>query len=238
MPLQQISHIDNIFDQIDQLRLIASQKIDDDTKAQFLQDKGEIVAIVPRSFCNGVYFKRFRKFLFENINIKQIHVFNQRNKAFQDDEVLQENIIMYGKKESNRGRIKITSSDENILSSLTERIIQPDKVINPNDRDRVIHIAPTDFDQTVVDGINVFTNSLGDLGLDVSTGPVVDFRLKDHIVHDPGEDSYPLIYPSHIHNGIVKWPQLSGKKANLKKKSEGFTHRNLIPAQSGVIGNL
>ena len=39
-----------------------------------MQERGEIVAIIPRSFCNGVYFKPFRKFLLDEINIKQVHL--------------------------------------------------------------------------------------------------------------------------------------------------------------------
>ncbi|TVR16603.1 MAG: methyltransferase [Balneolaceae bacterium] len=185
-----------------------------------LQDKGEIAAIIPRSFCNGVYFKPFRKFLLNEINIKQVHVFNARNKAFKDDEVLQENIIIYGVKEKEQGKIKITTSDDSTFSFLTERIVTPDKVVKPDDKDQVIHITTNDYDQMVVDNMNVFQNSLGDLGLKVSTGPVVDFRLKELIQKEPSNNTYPLIYPAHIDNGTVNWPKPNGKKANAIKLSE------------------
>lgn len=194
-----------------------------------LQDRGEIVAIIPRSFCNGVYFKSFRKFLVNEINIKQVHVFNTRNKAFKDDEVLQENIIIYGVKEKEQGKINITTSEDSSFSFLTERIVSPDKVVKPNDKDQIIHITTNDFDQMVVDNMNVFKNSLSDLGLKVSTGPVVDFRLKDLIQKEPSNDTYPLIYPSHVDNGSVKWPKPNGKKANaikLTEKSRKYLMRN------------
>lgn len=185
-----------------------------------LQEKGEVAAIIPRSFCNGVYFKRFRKFLLKNVNIKQIHVFNQRNKAFKDDEVLQENIIFYGTKEEKQEEIKITSSEGSTFSSFTEKIVNPEKVIWPNDPDEIIHITVSDFDQMVVDNLSVFTNSLNELGLEVSTGPVVDFRLRDHIEDAPTEELYPLVYPAHMENGMVKWPDLNGKKPNAIRYSE------------------
>jgi adenine-specific DNA-methyltransferase len=185
-----------------------------------LQSKGEIVAIIPRSFCNGVYFKPFRKFLLNEINIKQVHVFNARNKAFKDDEVLQENIIIYGIKEKEQGKIKITTSEDSSFSFLTERIVTSEKVVNPNDKNKIIHITTNDFDQMVVDSISVFQNSLADLGLKVSTGPVVDFRLKDLIQNEPSNETYPLIYPAHIDNGTVKWPKSNGKKANAIKLTE------------------
>ena len=52
--------------------------------------RGEIVAIVPRSFCNGTYFRPFRQWLLQKVSIRRIHVFESRAKAFKDDDVLQE----------------------------------------------------------------------------------------------------------------------------------------------------
>ncbi len=55
---------------------------------------GQIVAIIPRSFCNGPYYRPFRDFIFERAAIHHMHLFESRSKAFKDDEVLQENIIV------------------------------------------------------------------------------------------------------------------------------------------------
>jgi adenine-specific DNA-methyltransferase len=42
------------------------------------QPGGETVAITPRSFCNGPYFRRFRKTLLSLIDLRQIHTFECR----------------------------------------------------------------------------------------------------------------------------------------------------------------
>lgn len=55
---------------------------------------GQIVAIIPRSFCNGPYYRPFRNFILRKTAIRHIHLFESRNKAFKDDNVLQENIII------------------------------------------------------------------------------------------------------------------------------------------------
>ncbi len=52
-----------------------------------LKDGGELVAIIPRSFCNGTYFKPFRKMLLGHAGICQVHVFKARNHAFKSDAV-------------------------------------------------------------------------------------------------------------------------------------------------------
>ena len=63
--------------------------------AQILEPGGEMVAITPRSFCNGPYFRRFRIALLDMMSLRHIHVFESRKKAFGDDDVLQENVIYH-----------------------------------------------------------------------------------------------------------------------------------------------
>ncbi|MFM6278637.1 MAG: Eco57I restriction-modification methylase domain-containing protein, partial [Dolichospermum sp.] len=58
-----------------------------------LAENGEIVAITPRSFCNGSYFRHFRKAFLEKMAFQNIHIFESRSLAFAEDNVLQENII-------------------------------------------------------------------------------------------------------------------------------------------------
>jgi len=67
-----------------------------------LKPSGELVAITPRSFCNGSYFKLFRKRLLADMSFSGIHVFESRKTAFKHDNVLQENIILHAVKASQR----------------------------------------------------------------------------------------------------------------------------------------
>src|SRR5713226_5161480 len=59
--------------------------------AQMLRPGGELVAITPRSFCNGLYFRGFRHWFFEKMALDRIHLFESRTEAFRD--VLQESLI-------------------------------------------------------------------------------------------------------------------------------------------------
>lgn len=43
---------------------------------------GQIVAIIPRSFCNGPYYRPFRDFILERAAIRHIHLFESRSQAF------------------------------------------------------------------------------------------------------------------------------------------------------------
>jgi adenine-specific DNA-methyltransferase len=52
---------------------------------------------------------------------------------------------------------------------------------------------------------------LDEIGLEVSTGPVVDFRLKDFLRESPDASTAPLLYPAHFANGDMEWPRQSKK---------------------------
>ena len=62
--------------------------------AKLLEDDGQMIFITPRSFASGRYFQSFRDFLFRQVHIDLIHLFNTRKDTFSKDEVLQELVIM------------------------------------------------------------------------------------------------------------------------------------------------
>lgn len=177
-----------------------------------LEPGGELVAITPRSFCNGPYFKPFRKLLLDRMALKQIHVFEARNLAFSEDEVLQENIIFHAIKAGHRHMVTISKARTVHDDTLTMRDVPYDQVVLPNDPNSIIHIATSEIDSLVQQRAEIFRHSLDDLGLSVSTGRVVDFRVKGALLKKPEPDSVPLIYPGNFEAGIVRWPNLNSRK--------------------------
>ena len=76
-----------------------------------MKDDGQIVAIIPRSFCNGTYYKPFREFIMKHCAIAHIHLFESRVSAFKDDAVLQENIIIKLIKGGSVAKVEVSSVD-------------------------------------------------------------------------------------------------------------------------------
>jgi adenine-specific DNA-methyltransferase len=183
--------------------------------ARMLAPVGELAAITPRSFCNGPYFRRFRFALLEMMSLRRIHVFESRKKAFGDDDVLQENVIYHAIREEKNPEEVIVSSSEGLdFEKATIRSIHYDQVIRPKDRDAFIHLVMNHADDRIVERMRCFKATLPDLGLEVSTGRVVDFRVREHLRPQPEEGTAPLVYPCHFQDGFVNWPAASGKKAN------------------------
>ncbi|MBB5619547.1 adenine-specific DNA-methyltransferase [Pedobacter cryoconitis] len=195
---------------------------------EMLKDGGELVAIIPRSFCNGTYYQPFREFLLKSGSIKHIHIFDSRSKAFASDEVLQENIIIHFIKGLTSQNVTITSSpdanfhidkdsDTIVTTDMTTREISFDKLVQPKDKQFFIHIAATSREQDIINRLSCFTTSLEDLGIKVSTGPVVDFRHQDDWIKQPEPGAAPLLYPHHF-TGSFSWPKET-KKPNAIRHS-------------------
>lgn len=185
---------------------------------ELLQLGGEMVVILPRSFCNGPYFKSFRKRFLSSMGIHQIHVFELRDSAFGEDDVLQENVILHAVKGKPPEKIKISTSSDGrfqvspdsgswLTEDTTEHMVDHDLVIDPSDPDRMVRIIASDLDRRIAECMLKCSNSLVELGVEVSTGPVVDFRLRDDLRDDPCDDSVPLIYGAHFSNGGLEWPK-------------------------------
>jgi len=174
---------------------------------------GLMVAIIPRSFCNGPYYRPFRDFLLERASIRQMHLFESRSKAFSDDQVLQENIIICLERDGKQGPVTISTSTDDSFSDLTSCDIPFERIVFPDDPERFIHVQTT-TDKSAIELSSAVCYSMADIGIKLSTGPVVDFRLKEYLRDSPEEGAVPLIYPGHLKAYKTTWPIPNFKKSN------------------------
>ena len=182
---------------------------------RLLEMKGELVAITPRSFCNGPYFRSFRKDLIDEMSIRRFHLFSTRSQAFRDDRVLQENVIFSALKTRKKSdSVTITTSSGPDDKEFTLRVLPYDQFVHPDDAEQFFHLVPDDLEDEVAAQIARLPMMLPDLGLEVSTGRVVDFRALDYLRKDPESGTAPLIYPLHLSSGRVVWPKPGSKKPN------------------------
>ncbi len=182
---------------------------------RLLEAGGEIVAITPRSFCNGPYFKKFRTAFLNMINLTRIHVFASRKKAFGDDDVLQENIIYHAVREVRKAKSVVISTSDGLDFDKGHTLSVPySRVVHPGDPDMFIHLDLDEADLGLAERMKCFTSSLGKLGLGVSTGRVVDFRAREYMRQSTEPGTVPLIHPYHFHDGFINWPMESEKKSS------------------------
>lgn len=174
---------------------------------------GHIVAIIPRSFCNGPYYRPFRDFMFARTALRHIHLFAARNNAFKDDDVLQENVIIHLQRGSQQEAVTVSTSTDDTFDDLVTHEHQFERIVFPHDPERFIHV-PTSVKKSTIELSPTIRYTLDELGIKVSTGPVVGYRLKAYLGSEPGKaGTVPLLYPSHFSNSRTVWP-VKGKKPN------------------------
>jgi len=174
---------------------------------------GQIVAIIPRSFCNGPYYRPFRDFILKRAAIRHMHLFDSRSKAFKDDKVLQENIIIRLERGGQQGPVTVTTSTDNTFADIATNEHPFERIVFPDDSERFIHV-PTTIEKSIIELSPAVRYTLADLGIKISTGPVVDFRLKEHLRDMPEAGTVPLIYPGHLSMTGTIWPLPGLKKPN------------------------
>jgi adenine-specific DNA-methyltransferase len=203
--------------------------------ARLLEQGGEMVAITPRSFCNGPYFKPFRQDFLEAMSLRRLHVFESRSAAFRGDAVLQETIIFHAVKGAPKPERVIVSRSSGVPGgAVTQRAVDYREITSPDDPQRFIHLPSDNQHERARRAMQRLSTSLSVLGLSVSTGRVVDFRVKDFLRAEPGRDTVPLIYPCHFNGGFVCWPKEKARKPNAILSNEQ-TRELLVPAGVYVL---
>lgn len=190
-----------------------------------MESEGQIVAIIPRSFCNGPYYKPFRELILKECSIEHIHIFESRDTAFKDDDVLQENIIIKLAKRKQSLSVEISQSTDQNFNDYQSKFIPFSEVIKPNDPELFLRINTNNQSQD--ENNKIFSNQLSELGLAVSTGPIVSHRMREFLEQYPQTDTVPLFYPHHFVNKQLQYPK-DHKKPNAIRFSPE-TQKWLMP---------
>jgi adenine-specific DNA-methyltransferase len=201
---------------------------------RLLREGGQLVAITPRSFANGPYFRSFRRDFLGLMSFRGLHVYDTRDTAFADADVLQENLILHAVKAPVGSPVRITSSSSANDDVVIIREVDHEVVVKPDDPEQFIHLMNDEVQASVADRMLHLPSSLSSTGLGVSTGRVVDFRTRPNLRMQPEPGTVPLVYPNHFHEGRVQWPLVKGKKANALAVND-LTRSLLLPNGAYVL---
>ena len=159
--------------------------------------------ITPRSWTNGPYFSAVRRHLLARTRLDAVHVFESRTDHFDDDAVLQEAMITWA---------TARPVDANVIPSGSESGDDLGREVGPvashrrivrEGQDQVIFLPDDDLSEAFP---SQWTETLGSLGLRVSTGPTVAFRANGHLSERAAAGSVPLLWMQHVRRMSVRWP--------------------------------
>ena len=201
--------------------------------ANCLNPKGQMVAIVPRSFTNGLYFKGFRQYMGQNMSLNQIHIFKSRDKIFKKSDVLQENIICCYTKHKQKSNIKISCSIGYADLKKSKTIYYPAKqIIDTSTAHQMIRIPETPQDAEVLQTVERWPSSFQQNNYFISTGPVVEYRMKDYITQLKKKNkTIPLLKMHNIKPFKIHWTGHNKKDVYLKLFDDGhkkYTLKNQV----------
>lgn len=171
-----------------------------------LKENGEMVYIVPRSWTSGAYFKKFREKLLSYSSVEHLHLFVSRDKVFEKENVLQETIIIKLKKRICKSKyITVTTSLNNSDFSNKSIFLAPYYTV-VNKADSFVYLITSYEEADILDKLNRWNDTLPSIGLKMKTGLTVDFRNRDLLRNDKGEETVPLFYAQHIKDGKINFP--------------------------------
>jgi len=205
--------------------------------ANLLRPGGELVAITPRSFCNGLYFRCFRKWFFQRMSLEHIHLFESRTDTFGGAGVLQESMISLTRRSPQQSPTVTvsTSVGPEFPATLDAHTMPAALVIDNSNGDHAIRI-PTDADeQAIIKIVESLPNRFTATGLQISTGPVVMFRAEEYLLTDAkADDAVPLLLPQNVKPFKTVWPvKKNGKPIAFRvcQASRGL----VLPTQNYVL---
>lgn len=199
-----------------------------------LRDGGQIVAITPRSFANGPYFETFRKHFLNTVAIDRIHTFESRDTVFSESGVLQENIVFSATRCGERRAVRLTESNGHLDIGASGRSVAYDVLVQPADPHQFIRLGSA-ADAEIGKAMAALPATIRDLGLQVSTGRVVDFRARDNLRDSPDEACVPLLYPGNLRGGLVEWPRDIRKPQGFAILRPEHVQKALIPSGYYVL---
>lgn len=192
-----------------------------------LDEHGELVYIIPRSWTSGAYFQKFREYLFEHGTLRQMHLFVSRDKVFEKESVLQETMIIKVDKSAVKGDIKITTTKTNgDFDDISEIEIPYTSVVAGPEN--YVYLVTTEAERAVLNSLHRWNNTLLSLGFKMRTGLTVDFRSTEYLHNNNEPNTVPMLYAHHIKNGRVQFSSnreneyVSTVKAGLLQKNTNY----------------
>lgn len=200
--------------------------------ALHLKGGGQLVAITPRSFMNGVYFEPFRAFFLGAMALDHIHVFDSRSTVFADTGVLQENVIINAVKGAPAETVKLSISVGH-KDEIRLKEVPYSSIIRPGDKRQFISIPVGAEDDSIVRQMLDLPTTTADLGITISTGRVVDFRSRENLLPE-STTGYPMVYPANVRGGWVEHPKPQAKPQWFNAVKQGDLNW-LVPAGTYVL---
>ncbi|MDR2928041.1 MAG: hypothetical protein LBV41_07570, partial [Cytophagaceae bacterium] len=186
----------------------------------------------------GRYFNSFRNYFFNHVQIDFIHLFESRKDTFSRDSVLQETLILKAKPKSGKEKepqiiVSTCSGLQDIEQSKRTIYLQTD-LIDLTSKEKIIHLPTNTREEAIIDLFKKWSGSLSQYNIQISTGPVVAFRMENFIRETVENETVSLYWLHNVTKMEIIYPLQKTNKGQYIQICEQ-TKPYLIPNRNYIF---
>ena len=143
-------------------------------------------------------------------------------------------VLSLRKRPARVSHVSLSFSAGSETDPIWSRRADPCEIVRPGDPDLFVHLPPDAWNTRLSRAMESLPCALDDLGLSVSTGPVVSFRLRKWFAQpSDSQPVVPFLHPTNFRDLVVRWPIAGRKPQALSAVDE--TERTLVPSGWYVV---
>ncbi len=176
--------------------------------------------------------------MYQHLQLDVFHLFHSRSKAFEKDAVLQENMIFKATRVNHAGEqdypVRVLASEAgHDVHETTVQQCMLDELVDLGSQEKVLFLPTSNAERSLIADFKMWRHRLRDFGIEVSTGPVVAFRVTEHLNEEASAGYVPLFWIDHVRRGRIDWPNARGRHQFIALA--GGKRAGLLPNRNYVL---
>lgn len=206
--------------------------------ARHLEDGGRLVIMLPTTVASASALAQYRREMAATLSLERIHLFIGKQKNDKRAIPLKKSIILAYKKGEHPATVDISTSTDWGKPQATVKLPPLDYDFIVDKKDGSLTLPKSAEDTKIVKYISSFPETLDSLGLKMSTGLVIDSRCEDLLFTEPIKSCLPLIRPTAIKGGQIRFPlpipkqYIAPANTSLIQKNKNMVIVKRVPAKS------
>ena len=204
--------------------------------ARHLEEGGQLVIILPTTASTSAGLAPFRKEMAASLALRKIHLFVGKQKNMRRAIPLKKSFILAYENGEKGDTIDVTTSTDNGANVTALPPVPYGFIVDK--ADGTLTLPKSVEDTKIVKHISDLPETLTSLGLKMSTGLVLDSRCEGMLFTEPMKGTLPLIRPSAIKGGQIRFPQpvkrqyIAPVDTKLIQKNKNMIIIKRVPAKS------
>ena len=204
--------------------------------SKHLEEGGQLVISLPTISATSSGLTPFRKEMADTLALRKVHLFVGKQKNLKRAIPLKKAFILAYANAEKGDSIEITTSTDNGVKITALPPVPYGFVVDKNDG--TLTLPKSVEDTKIVKHISDLPETLSSLGLKMSTGLIIDSRCEGMLFTDPIKGCVPLIRPTAIKGGQIRFPQpikhqyICPTNEKLVQRNKNMVIIKRVPAKS------